>query len=63
MFENDLERWEAWEERREEMMAGCLRPPLVPGRRPEAWWRLDRSPGESNSGSYRLAAGVDVCSP
>ncbi len=38
MFATGRERREAWEAHRERLMAEYLEPPLLPGRRPDAWW-------------------------
>ena len=41
MFATERERREAWEAHRERLMAEYLEPPLVPGRRPVAWWEFE----------------------
>ena len=49
MFATDDEHREAWEARRDEIMAEALTPPLTPGHRPAAWWDFEagRPPGPS----------------
>jgi hypothetical protein len=40
MFETEIERRLAWEERKDELLEDCLRPPFV-GNRPRAWWEYE----------------------
>ena len=41
MFPTGRERREAWETHRDRLMAEFLAPPLLPGRRPSAWWEFE----------------------
>ena len=41
MFATEHERREAWEAHRDKLMAEYLEPPLLPGRRPYAWWEFE----------------------
>jgi hypothetical protein len=41
MFATDQERREAWEARRDEIMAEYLSPPFTTGHRPWAWWEFE----------------------
>jgi hypothetical protein len=41
MFATERERREAWEAHRDRLMAEYLEPPMLPGRRPHAWWEYE----------------------
>ena len=41
MFSDDEERREAWEAWREQLLEGYLTRPMLPGRRPWAWWKYE----------------------
>ena len=41
MFATERERREAWEAHRDQLMTDYLEPPILPGRRPDAWWEFE----------------------